>query len=94
MWSTKTTFDNLIVTLQAKLFMSNSILEHPLHEFDLTESFKEMAYNNGFRTLNDILNIPVSILLMHEGFTYHHYEELRKMLKQYDMIHLLKTEPS
>ena len=74
--------------------MSNSILEHPLHELDLTESFKEMAYNNSFRTLNDILNIPVSILLMHEGFTYHHYEELRKMLKQYDMIHLLKTKPS
>ena len=74
--------------------MSNSILEHPLHQFDLTESFKEMAYNNGFRTLNDILNIPVSVLLMHEGFTYHHYEELRKLLRQHDIIQLLKIEPS
>ena len=74
--------------------MSNSILEHPLHQFDVTESFKEMAYNNGFRTLNDILNIPVSILLMHEGFTYHHYEELRRLLKEYDTIHRLKTCPS
>ena len=74
--------------------MSNSILDRPLHEFDLTESFKEMAYNNDFKTLNDILNIPVSVLLMHDGFTYHHYEELRQLLKQYDIAHLLKTGPS
>jgi hypothetical protein len=74
--------------------MSNSILRQPLHQFDLSESFKEMAYNNDFKTLNDILNIPLSVLLMHNGFTYHHNEELRQVLKQYDIIHLLKTEPS
>ena len=74
--------------------MSESILEQPLHQLDLTESFKEMAFNNNFKTVNDILHVPVGVLLMHEGFTYHHYEELRNLLIQHDVIHLLKTEPS
>ncbi len=74
--------------------MSESILEQPLRQLDLTESFKEMAHNNNFKTVNDILHVPVGVLLMHEGFTYHHYEELRKILIQYNFIHLLKTEPS
>ena len=74
--------------------MNESILEQPLHQLDLTESFKEMAYNNNFKTVNDILHVPVGVLLMHQGFTYHHYEELRKILTQHNFIHLLKTEPS
>jgi hypothetical protein len=74
--------------------MNSLILEQPLYQLEFTESFKEMAYNNDFRTIGDIVKIPVAVLLMHEGFTYHHYEELRKVLKQYDVIHLLKTIPS
>jgi hypothetical protein len=74
--------------------MSEIFLEQPLQELDLSESFKEMAYNNGFKTIRQILHMPAGVLLMHEGFTYHHYEELRNLLIQHDVIHLLKTEPS
>jgi len=74
--------------------MNDSILQQPLYQLELSQSFKQMAHNNNFKTITDILNMPVSVLLMHEGFTYHHYEELRKLLKQYDLIHLLKTKPS
>ncbi|HEX5152855.1 MAG TPA: hypothetical protein VFW07_15495 [Parafilimonas sp.] len=74
--------------------MSESIFDQPLCQLDLTESFKTMAHNHNFKTLTDILHVPVRVLLMHDGFSYHHYEELRKLLKEHEAIHLLKTEPS
>jgi len=71
--------------------MKENILEKPLQELDLSESFKQMAYCHAFITLKDILSWPVNILLQHDGFTYHHYQELRNLLKQSNNIHLLKT---
>lgn len=74
--------------------MSEPVLEKPLHELELSESFREMAYCHDFKTIGDILNWPVPVLLMHEGFTYHHYQELRKLLISMDIVHLLKTDNS
>lgn len=74
--------------------MDNSILQKPIQQLDLSESFKEMAYCHNFKTLQDILNWPVNVLLMHEGFTYHHFQELRNFLKPVDGVHLLKTTNS
>lgn len=53
----------------------------PIYSLSFSESFKGMANAQGFRTLDDILNWPVSVLLMHEGFTYHHYQELAMYLR-------------
>jgi len=69
-------------------------LQKPLQELNLSESFKEMAQGHHFRTIEDILNWPVNVLLMHEGFTYHHYQELRNFLLSMDAVHLLKTGSS
>ena len=74
--------------------MEDQILQMPLKELDLSESFKEMANAHHFRTLQDILNWPVPVLLMHEGFTYHHYQELREMLFRINSTHLLKDSTS
>lgn len=74
--------------------MHHPILQSPLQQLELSESFKEMAYRHGFNTLTDILNWPVNVLLMHDGFTYHHYQELRSLLTNIDEIHLLKTTGS
>jgi hypothetical protein len=74
--------------------MTYSILEQPLQQLDFSDSFKEMAYCHNFHTVKEILNFPVTILLMHEGFTYHHYQELRNILKQNNAVNLLKTKPS
>ncbi len=74
--------------------MEDSILQRPLQQLNLSESFKEMAYNHSFKTLEDILNWPVNVLLKHNGFTYHHYQELRNLLKERDSLHLLKTKAS
>jgi hypothetical protein len=74
--------------------MDNSILQQPIPEIAFSESFKEMACRHDFRTLQDILNWPADVLLMHEGFTQHHYQELRNFLIQKDGLHLLKTSAS
>lgn len=59
-----------------------SLIQEPIDKLDLSESFKQMASQQHFRTLLDILNWPVSLLLLHEGFTFHIYEELIKFLKK------------
>ncbi len=74
--------------------MDDSLLQKPIQQLDLSESFKEMAYRHNFKTLSDILNWPVNVLLKHDGFTYHHYQELRNFLKPIDGLHLLKTTTS
>ena len=74
--------------------MTYPILQQPLQQLDFSDSFKEMAYCHNFHTVEELLNFPVGVLLMHEGFTYHHYQELRNILKQNNAITLLKTRPS
>jgi hypothetical protein len=74
--------------------MEEFTFQKPLQQLGLSESFKEMAHRHHFRTLQDILNWPASVLLMHEGFTYHHYQELRNFLISMDAVHLLKTDSS
>ena len=74
--------------------MNQTLLQTPIAQLNLTESFKAMAYRHDFRTLGDILNWRVEVLLHHEGFTYHHYQELREFLKSTDNLHLLKTTGS
>ena len=74
--------------------MEDNLLRQPLQELELSESFKEMANNHSFKTLEDILDWPVNVLLQHDGFTYHHYQELRNLLKERNSVHLLKTKAS
>ncbi len=74
--------------------MQDNILQMPLQELSLSQSFKQMAYNHSFITLEDVLNWPVNVLLEHDGFTYHHYQELRNLLKERNSLHLLKTKAS
>ena len=71
--------------------MQEDILKQPIENLGLSQSFTEMAFNHGFKTLEDILNWPVNILLKHNGFTYHHYHELRNFLKERNSIHLLRN---
>ena len=71
--------------------MKDSLIEKPVQEFNLSESFKDMCHRHDFRTLNDILNWPVNVLLLHEGFTYHHYQELRELLQQNELLNKLKV---
>lgn len=63
----------------------------PLSKARFSDAFKEMAAAHDFRTLADMLNWPGGVLLMHTGFTYHHYQELRRFLKQNELLHLLRT---
>lgn len=70
---------------------TSSLLQLPLIDLELSESFKQMATCQHFRNLQDILNWPASVLILHHNFTYHHYQELRDILKENGILHLLKT---
>jgi hypothetical protein len=67
-----------------------NIIQQPICELPLSNAFKEMAAARAYNTLQDMLHLPVSILLQEEGFTYHYYEELRDFLKQHKLLGLLK----
>jgi|CXWL01.1.fsa_nt_gi hypothetical protein len=69
-----------------------SLLQLPVNDLELSDGFKQMATCHDFRNLQDILNWPASVLLMHQGFTYHIYQELKEFLQQNGINHLLKTE--
>lgn len=71
-----------------------SILQKPVTELGFSNEFKEMANCNNFATVQDMLHTPIEVLLMHQGFTQHCYQELRNFLIKHDALHLLKTEPS
>ena len=94
MRSKKTALRNLFVILYRMNTSDLSILQKPLGELEFSDDFKEMAYCNNFTTVQDMLHTPVGVLLKHEGFSQHCYQELRNFLIKRDAIHLLKTEPS
>lgn len=71
---------------------SPSLLQQSINELELSEAFKQTAYRHDFRNLQDIINWPVSVLLMHQGFTYHIHQELKEFLNKNGFSHLLKTE--
>lgn len=71
---------------------STPLLEMPIGQLELSPAFQEMAVNNDFRNLQDIITWPASVLLLHKNFTYHIYQELRGFLDKNGLLSLLKTE--
>ena len=70
------------------------LLQQPINELDLSEGFKEMAIQHNFRNLQDIINWPADVLLLHNDFTYHIYQELRGFLQKNGLLYHLKTGKS
>jgi hypothetical protein len=68
----------------------STLLQQPIYELELSEGFKEMAIQHDFRNLQDIINWPADVLLMHNNFTYHFYKELKEFLKTHKLIQFLK----
>ena len=68
------------------------LLQQPIKELELSEGFKKMAIQHDFRNLQDIINWPANVLLMHHDFTYHIYQELKEFLKTNELIQFLKIE--
>ena len=72
----------------------SELLQQPINELKLSEGFKEMAIQHDFRNLQDIINWPADVLLMHHDFTYHIYQELREILKKYGVLDQLNSGKS
>lgn len=70
------------------------LLQQPINELELSEGFKKMAIQHDFRNLQDIINWPANVLLMHHDFTYHIYQELREFLKKNGLLYHLETGQS
>lgn len=68
-----------------------SILMLPINELEFSPAFKEMAVINHFKTLKEIIICPVNVLLLHNGFTYHIYKELREYMKQRNLLDQLNS---
>ena len=72
----------------------SSLLHLPINELNLSEEFKKMALQHDFRNLQDIINWPADVLLMHNDFTYHIYQELREFLQKNGLLYQMKTSKS
>ena len=70
------------------------LLQQTLNELELSEGFKKMAIQHDFRNLQDIVNWPAEVLLLHNDFTYHIYQELRDFLQKNELLDHLKTGKS
>ena len=70
------------------------LLQQPINELELSGGFKEMAIQHDFRNLQDIVNWPADVLLLHNDFTYHIYQELRDFLQKNGLLYHLKTGKS
>ena len=70
------------------------LLQQPINELELSEGFKKMAIQHDFRNLQDIINWPADVLLLHNDFTYHIYQELRDFLQKNELLDHLKTGKS
>ena len=70
------------------------LLHLPINELELSEEFKEMAIQHDFRNLQDMINWPADVLLLHNDFTYHIYQELRGYLQKNELLHQLKIGKS
>ena len=70
------------------------LLQQPINELELSEGFNEMAIQHDFRNLQDIVNWPAEVLLLHNDFTYHIYQELRDFLQKNELLDHLKTGKS
>jgi len=70
------------------------LLQQPINELELSEGFKEMAIQHDFRNLQDIVNWPAEVLLLHNDFRYHIYQELRDFLQKNELLYHLKTGKS
>ena len=72
----------------------SELLQQPINELKLSKGFKKMAIQHDFRNLQDIINWPADVLLMHHDFTYHIYQELREILKKYGVLDQLNSGKS
>ncbi len=74
-------------TVQLKNFFMNfsydgSLMQLPLGSIGLSDEFTGKALQHGYRTLEEIINIPLTDLLKMEWFTHDMFDELSKVIRR------------
>ena len=61
-----------------------------IKDLPLTDDFKSVACNLNIKTLDEMLQVKVKLLLEKPGFTYHLLQELIQFLEEKGLANLLK----
>jgi len=73
-------------------YMKHPILKKDIELVDTSEEFLEMARENNFHNLGEILEIRVDDLLKRPLFNYRMLSELGSILQSYGLLELLKDD--
>ena len=75
---------------QMTLNNQKECLFEPIKDLSLSQEFKLLADSLHYKTLDEMLQVKISILLKKPGFTYHILQELVQFLERKDLANLLK----
>jgi hypothetical protein len=71
----------------------SAIIAQQLGELELSDEFKTRAFEMGFNTLGDIVQIAPDALLSKKEFNYNWFGELITFLSDRKLLHLLQPLP-
>ncbi len=71
----------------------NKVLELPIRELAVTESFYLRCKLMGYQCLAEIISTPPQVLVKKEDFTYSWLNELVKLLTSQNLLHKLQAIP-
>lgn len=71
--------------------------EHPILEKNIelvgtSDEFQEMAKQNDFKSLGELVKHPVSQLMKMPGMNYRMLAELGQILKQYELMDIINED--
>ena len=66
------------------------ILNQSIKNLPFSEDFKFVSQKIGFKTIGEIIDKPVSVLLKIDDFTYHLLQELIQFLEEKGLANLIK----
>jgi hypothetical protein len=67
-----------------------TITEKPIQLLATSQEFQSMCNKNGFKNLNDILELHVNDMLIRPEFNYRMLKELYKILQAYNLTANIK----
>jgi hypothetical protein len=68
---------------------ADQLADTPIADLPVSHSFYLQSAELGFRTIREIMQVPVKKLLEREGFSYRWFAELLRLLKRYKALGLL-----
>ncbi|MCU7552856.1 hypothetical protein OCK74_27300 [Chitinophagaceae bacterium LB-8] len=68
------------------------ILNTPIQDLPFTSDLKIILLNQGLKTLQEVVNVPVYRWHDYPSFTYHHQYEIVDYLQELDLMDFIKED--